>query len=489
MTDRADYWAKHPGVIGTLSNNCIRLHDSYWTQGPDGKAYPTWHPPVATASGEACYFGHEHGDDPGASPFYVDAKYKQQRDERIIPIPFGYANEVLAANGGARHEDHFGHKIYRENFQIAYGNSATNAAPVTGSGTLCTALLKLHQGTHSADALTHHLHEAVAHVDCTSLQGHPPSRVHVTTLVPIGRPGWFSNNCGSHYRVPGQTNGTQGSGENNAPAGGHSHLGNPPVALGGPSRIADIDTVDAALLESSVDGERIIPGAGCLRTYEPAGSAKANKLEFGHAPNDTWVRPLMITDETGRNPRMFIKSYYSVFNPSRVFWIDGNGSVATRPSVEACRTPPPGGPTNVTTLCQRAIAQPGIGVWNVDSPYNGTVRNVNFKSLHVGNHTGNTTIWTDTYGRTVRNVTDPARVIRQYVSNGYNGMAGLGVDASIAVPAGASWPPSLKVCRSGTGLYPSLSVVDACYWDGDLLFAKEWWRDYRDPALRIHAPN
>ncbi len=165
VRERDDYWAKQAGVAGTLSENCIRQHDTYWTQGPDGKAYPTWHPAVAaTAAGEACYFGHEHGDDPAPSPFYSDAKYQPQRDQRLIPIPFGYANEVLAANGGARHEDHFGHKIYRETFEAAVGNS-TSAASVTGTGAVCTALLKLHQGTHSADAITHHLHEAVAHVE------------------------------------------------------------------------------------------------------------------------------------------------------------------------------------------------------------------------------------------------------------------------------------------------------------------------------------
>jgi hypothetical protein len=488
MTDRDDYWAKHPGVAGTLSNECVRLHDSFWTQGPDGKAYPTWHPPVATAaSTEVCFFGHEHGDDPSSSPFYVDPTYQPQRDSRVIPIPFGYANEVLAANGGARHEDHFGHKIYREEFEAAYGNS-TSPASVMGTGAICTALLKLHQGTHGPDAITHHLHEAVAHVACTALPGYVPSRVHVTALVPLGRPGWFSNNCGP-YRVPNQTGGTRGTGENNAPSGGHAHEGNPPVALGSPSRIANLDTVALADLEQNVDGERIIPGAPCLWTYESPGSTKANKVEFGHAANDTWVRPLMITDAGGNNRRMMLKSYYSVFNPSRVFWIESDGAIGSRASVDACRNPPPGGPTRPSALCQKVRDNGGISAWSIDSPYTGTVRNVNFKSLQIGNHTGATTIWTDAYGREVT-LADPARAIKQYVSAGYNGMEGSGVDATIAAPPNAL-RASLKVCRSGSGPYPTLAMTDPCYWAGndDLLFSKEWWRDMRDPALRIHAPN
>ncbi|HEU0200071.1 MAG TPA: hypothetical protein VFR86_06505, partial [Burkholderiaceae bacterium] len=42
------------------------LHDSYFVVGPDGKKYPTWHPPSTTdpATDKTCYFGHEHGQDP-----------------------------------------------------------------------------------------------------------------------------------------------------------------------------------------------------------------------------------------------------------------------------------------------------------------------------------------------------------------------------------------------------------------------------------------
>ena len=35
------------------------IQDQFATIGPDGKKYPTWHPPVDPASG--CSFGHEHG--------------------------------------------------------------------------------------------------------------------------------------------------------------------------------------------------------------------------------------------------------------------------------------------------------------------------------------------------------------------------------------------------------------------------------------------
>jgi hypothetical protein len=42
------------------------VHDSYSVIGPDGKRYPTWHPPVVTdpSTGKKCAFGYEHGRDP-----------------------------------------------------------------------------------------------------------------------------------------------------------------------------------------------------------------------------------------------------------------------------------------------------------------------------------------------------------------------------------------------------------------------------------------
>lgn len=41
------------------------IHDQYVTTGPDGKTYPTWHPPIDPGTG--CFFDHDHGDDPRTS--------------------------------------------------------------------------------------------------------------------------------------------------------------------------------------------------------------------------------------------------------------------------------------------------------------------------------------------------------------------------------------------------------------------------------------
>ena len=88
------------------NDTCTReIHDQYAVVGPDGKLYPTWHPPVDPATG--CSFGHDHGRDPRGSDLYDESG----------PIPFGYANEQLVAFDPAnpRNEDHVGHKVEWEN--------------------------------------------------------------------------------------------------------------------------------------------------------------------------------------------------------------------------------------------------------------------------------------------------------------------------------------------------------------------------------------
>jgi len=102
----------------TSFDTCSKeIHDAWSTVGPDGKLYPTWHPPVDPLTG--CTFGHEHGRDPRQSDLYRE----------LGPIPFGYANEYLTASGfvGERHEDHVGHKIEWENdieMRLGAGGSA-----------------------------------------------------------------------------------------------------------------------------------------------------------------------------------------------------------------------------------------------------------------------------------------------------------------------------------------------------------------------------
>ena len=196
----------------TTYDTCTQaFHDSYFVIGPDGKKYPTWHPPTATdpATSKTCSFGHEHGRDPRGSALWDSLRnhyaYDANGDGTIDSteldasgIPFGYASEQLraynSANGIAnanRDEDHYGYKI-------AWENGLTRTRTVNGQlppfDLSCDALTMLHQETYSADAFASNLHEVLYAIDCSSgadaaIFG---GKVIVTAMTTFGNPGEFT---------------------------------------------------------------------------------------------------------------------------------------------------------------------------------------------------------------------------------------------------------------------------------------------------------
>jgi hypothetical protein len=187
------------------------FHDTYFVIGPDGKKYPTWHPPTATdpATSQACSFGHEHGRDPRGSALWdslrnhyaFDANNNGTIDtsERDASgVPFGYASEQLraynASNGipnANRDEDHVGYKIAWEN---GIARTRTVNGQVQTFDLSCDALTMLHQETHSADAYASNLHEVVSAIDCS--RGADAARfggkVIVAAMATFGNPGEFT---------------------------------------------------------------------------------------------------------------------------------------------------------------------------------------------------------------------------------------------------------------------------------------------------------
>ncbi len=152
----------------SATDSCTKtIHDSYSVIGPDGKRYPTWHPPVDVATG--CTFGHEHGKDPRNSEVY----------DLTDGLPFGVANEALTAYDplGMRHEDHVGHKVeWLNNVKI---------------GTVtCDFLTRIHQGTHSADAFSNNAHELGYFARCTD-----GTELAINKLAAFGQPGEFIKGC------------------------------------------------------------------------------------------------------------------------------------------------------------------------------------------------------------------------------------------------------------------------------------------------------
>lgn len=230
-------------------------HDQYSATGPDGKRYPTWHPPNDPVTG--CRFGHEHGRDPRGSALY----------RSVGPIPFGYANEQLETWDplNPRNEDHFGHKVEWENdVHMRIPNVAGGLFDVR-----CDVLTKLHQGTHSKDAFTNNLHELVYHIRCNE-----GTEMHITMMAAIGTPGEFSRTCnGEETVVVGPATPA------NSPRGG---------------------------------GRRIIPDKTCILQQMLSG-----KSNFG-ALHESWQTSNRIRSENGHTIASF-DPYFQVFLPSRYY--------------------------------------------------------------------------------------------------------------------------------------------------------------------------
>lgn len=106
------------------------VHDRYTVAGPDGKQYPTWHPPVDVEFG--CLFGHEHGADPATSN--ADAS----------PPAFGYAAALMGMD-----EPHAGFKVF-----------VINAGDIADDGRVAQADYRVvfHMGTGGVKRYTERHH-------------------------------------------------------------------------------------------------------------------------------------------------------------------------------------------------------------------------------------------------------------------------------------------------------------------------------------------
>lgn len=233
LWDGAD--AKYSSSISMKYPICTKaFHDTFFVIGPDGKRYPTWHPPVAVdpQSGVTCAFGHEHGRDPAKYAYWDEIRkhfaYDANKNGVIEAgelvssgIPFGYVNEQLdmqsllsTSNHIMRHEDHVGHKVEYANGEgdLADGtdkfdesmmggvvvpvNNPTGSPKFLASGIRCYYFDKIHQGVHSPDALTNNLHELIRHTKCISTRSDYPNHTSIVSgMIAFGSPGEFTEFC------------------------------------------------------------------------------------------------------------------------------------------------------------------------------------------------------------------------------------------------------------------------------------------------------
>jgi len=350
---------------GPRDDCTAEIHNKYSVVGPDGKLYPTWHPPIDPVTG--CSFGHDHGRDPRGSALYAS----------VGPIPFGYANEQLDAYDPAnpRHEDHFGHKIeWENNVLMHFGSPAADQL----FEVRCDVLTKLHQGTHSKDAFTNNLHELAYHIVCTD-----GTELHVTILAAIGDPGQFTRACdGSTEVVVGPATPA------NSPSGG---------------------------------GRRLIPDRSCVDQFilVPPGQ----RSDFG-ALHESWQTSNGIERDDGHG-LAFFNPYFQVFLPSR-FYDAALPAIVGRP-IDVCYEVTPSGnrangePCDVFTSNGTVT---GVTFDNPASVFNGVERVVDINATIVDNADGPEVWYTDPFGRHGR--TQPfSGSIRQFIARIDNTRGGL----------------------------------------------------------------
>lgn len=316
------------------------IHDRYSVVGADGKLYPTWHPPVDSRTG--CTFGHEHGRNPAGSDLY----------NTTGDIPFGLANEALDTwdPSGARHEDHFGHKIEWENNVSLQRSEGGNRIDI---GVTCDFLTKIHQGTHSKDAFTNNLHELAYHVRCSD-----GTELHATIMVAFGTPGEFVRSCDKATAVS---------------AGTATPLNSPPG-----------------------NGVRFIPDRSCIDQYilVPPGQFS----QFSQGLYEDWVSGNYFRTEAGTQLAYF-DPHFAVFAPSRYY--DGGRTDLTGRSLAACYETGAGGTRAAGGACDASTSNGQDLDLTWDDPrstLNGLTREVYFNQTVINNQGGPRVWYTDPFG-------------------------------------------------------------------------------------------
>jgi hypothetical protein len=152
------------------------VHDSYYVIGPDGRKYPTWHPPthVDATTGAVCYFGHEHGDNPAGSVLWNDLRRhfawdangnasieESEWNNARTGLPFGYPAEY----GGTPAV------ILHDSYKVALANGVARQRLVNGTaedfGLVCNQLLAYAHDTQSAYGFTEARHPITYAIDCS----------------------------------------------------------------------------------------------------------------------------------------------------------------------------------------------------------------------------------------------------------------------------------------------------------------------------------
>lgn len=337
-----DSHAMHTWSPGRGDTCAPEVHARYSVIGPDGKRYPTWHPPTDPETG--CRFGHEHGRDPRGSALFA----------QIGSPPFGYGAERLMTwdPAGMRHEDHVGHKIEWENDVQLHYSIDGQRVPFE---VRCHWLTKFHQGTHSPDAFVNNTHELNYHVRCTD--GTAIDAVVMSRLGPVGR---FERACAKGTMVngvltpmPGQTDGR---------------------------------------------GTRLIPDRTCVLQQILVRSGQWSG--YSGALYENWSTANYLRTSDGREIAYFDPGF-AVFNPSR--YHDPSAPGVLRRTLDLCYEVAGRGRTERRARggeCDWGTNSGALRLaWDDPrSPFRGDHREVYFNQTTLSNANGPTVWYTDPYG-------------------------------------------------------------------------------------------
>ncbi len=189
------------------------LHDRFSVIGPDGKRYPTWHPPTyhrtrpparrARSATSTATIRPRRTSRRGSREHLAASGY-----EAFAGLPFGLAAEALNAYADGhpgtakRSEDHVGYKVdVADDVQLLGSDGGA-------LGVTCDYLTVVHQGSHSPDALSNNAHELLYATRCDD-----GTQLISTTLSRFGDPGVYERSCEPETRIKTTDNGyPQGGG-------------------------------------------------------------------------------------------------------------------------------------------------------------------------------------------------------------------------------------------------------------------------------------
>lgn len=365
------------------------LHDSYYVIGPDGKKYPTWHPPVVTdpSTGKTCAFGHEHGRNPKDSPLWAKAQehfaFDENRDgqisqseKQLAGVPFGYINEQLDiyfdAKGieAMRHEDHVGHKVeWAESLPVYL--PGVSGGPQRDTGKRCNYLIKVHQGVSTRDAFQNNLHEVIYFAECTD-----GNEVHMARMGEFGKAGEFTSLC--------DTDGVRSTKTINT---GFSYSN--PLYPG-----------------NAQNGSRQIQDRACIEKnfLVPQGKFMGNAYE-------AWPTTMAMSTAAGKELIQDVNLLFDVENAARYY--DPSQPNAVGYFADVCYEVEPNGDRAYGGTCSGI--EKGIPWDSPKSRFIGTHRGTYFKPPILNNAGGVPYWYTDPFGRAGQQSPFPGS-IRQYVA-------------------------------------------------------------------------